>query len=99
MVELIPLGTAEVASADFAVAAGSSAGLLLKDGSSADSVASGAIALIQVRSSAGKYTTVGTLDSNNPLRVLAAPGTYRILKRASPAVPGIAPVPFGIDKD
>ena len=100
MIEFIPLGITEVISTDFAVTASTPAGLLLKDGSASDSVTVGGVALIQSRTSAGKYITIGTMDCNGVARTLAQPGTYRIIKRASPAVPvGQTQTAYGLDKD
>jgi hypothetical protein len=90
MAELIAAGTTEADSADFTLASGDQVTLFLKD-AAGPRVASDAVAHLQIKSAAGEYFHVGHLDSYNPAKVLAAPGTYRVKRLAASAA-------YGVDK-
>jgi hypothetical protein len=90
MANIIPSGTAEAASADFTLTAGTTTTLSVND---ADGFVSPlATAYIQIKSAAGAYCTIGQLDGNNPAQVLNATGTFRVLRLANNAA-------FGVERD
>jgi hypothetical protein len=90
MASLIASGTTE-ASAEFTVTAGTPVTIFLWD-ANGDAVPADARATLQLKSSGATYTTVSTMDSNNPARVIDGPGTYKLTKYAST-------VAFGVDKE
>ncbi len=90
MAELIAAGTAEADSADFTLAAGDQVTLFLKDAAGPQILAD-AEAIVQIKSAAGEYFSVGLLNAAGPAKVLAAPGTYRVKRLA-------ASTAFGVDK-
>jgi len=78
MAELISSGTTLANSADITVSAGSSATLLLK--SATAQIPQGANADIQAKSADGNYYTIGRLTDQEPIKVLAAAGTFRVVR-------------------
>ena len=88
MAVIIALGTADAQSADFTLLDGASTTLaLINDGSGP---LDGAAAIVQVKSGA-LYFPVGSLTFANPAQLLAAPGTFRVIRRN-------AAVTFGVDR-
>lgn len=90
MSTLIASGTTAATSADFTLADGQSTTLFLTDATGPD-VANQAVALIQIKSAGGQYFTIGRLTHDNPVQVLAAPGTYRVKR-------DVAPVAFAVEQ-
>lgn len=88
MAELIAAGTAEADSADFTLVSGDQVTLFLKD-AAGPRVPADAVAHVQLKSAGGEYFYVGHLDSYNPAKVLAAPGTYRVRRLAVSAATGV----------
>ena len=84
---LIAATTAAADSADVTLAAGASVTFLL-NGGLLGSLPYGAVALIQAKSGA-QYVTIGQIDSQNPLRVLAASGVFRVSKQISDGAVGV----------
>lgn len=82
---IISDGTTEANSSDFSLAAGESATLSLRG------AGGGARVVIQFKASDATYQDFGYLDSQTPVVVLSAIGTFRCVKRASSAA-------FGVDK-
>lgn len=89
MAELIAVGTAQVASADFTVQAGSPVTLTLKDNTNSSVIPLNSSALVQIKSGS-QYVTIGTISGKDPIKVLAASGTFRVYKN-------ISILPFGVD--
>lgn len=89
MAELIASGTAAADSADFTVAAGTTATLFLKTASYP--VPPGALATVQVKSGTA-YFSIGTISQAEPMKVLSGAGTYRVRKASNL-------VAFGVDKE
>lgn len=89
MAELIAVGIAQVASADFTVLAGSPVTLTLKDNTTATVMPLNCNAAVQIKSGT-QYVTIGTLTEKEPIKVLAASGVFRVNKNASV-------LPFGVD--
>lgn len=93
MANLIAVGVAQANSADFPLIAGQSTTLSLT--CAAGTVMPPApvcMARIQILGSGGAYVDFGQIDGLNPIKVLTAIGTFRVVKNASP-------VAFGIDRD
>lgn len=91
MAELIAIGTAQVNSADFTLAAGETATLYLKD-VAGQQVESTSIARVQIKSSEGEYFNIGELNCRELAKVLSGAGTYRVQRLS-------ANVAFGVDKN
>ena len=89
MAELIAVGTAQAASADFTVLAGSPVTLTLKDNTTAMVLPLNSSALVQIKSGT-QYVTIGSITEKEPIKVLAASGVFRVQKNASV-------MPFGVD--
>lgn len=79
MTAICASGVTQVDSTDIVLASGVSTTLALA-GATLDT---SCVAMIQIKSTAATYMTIGTLDVYNPMRVLAAPGTFRVRKLAS----------------
>lgn len=88
--ELIAVGNTQANSADITVAAGTPVTVFLKNGGASEVLDSAARCDIQVKGSGGFYYTIGRLDGTDPIKVIDAPGTYRISKYAGPS--------FGVDQ-
>ena len=80
--QLIATGTGSATSADITVADGSSATVFLKD-ANGGGIGYCAIVYIEIKDSAGNYTTIGQLTNDDPGTVIAAPGTYRLRRKAN----------------
>lgn len=91
MAELIASGTTEVNSSDIVLIDGASTTVFLKSGTGGP-IVNGATATIQIRSSGGNYFKVGTLDHYDPVKVIQAPGTFRVVRHANA-------VAFGVDAE
>lgn len=91
MAELISTQNALANSADFTLTDGQTVSLALKDDGADNDIYDNAIAYIQYKSSNGKYVTIGQLDFKAPMRILSAPGTFRVSKPASAYA-------YGVDK-
>ena len=89
MAELIAPGTTAANSADFTLTDGQSATLYLKTAGPA--IAPASIAVIQVKSGAS-YFTIGQLTTGDPMQVLQAAGTFRVVRKPHT-------IAFGVDKD
>lgn len=77
-VELLAVAAGAATSADFSVAAGASVTIALK---SADgSLRQACNATIQFLNSSASYTGIGAISGDEPLKVLTAVGTYRVVK-------------------
>lgn len=81
MPELLSIANTESASADFTLAAGESATLNLK-ASTSPMFPDGLVVDVQIKSGSD-YFTFGGLSSARPVQVLQAPGTFRVVRRAS----------------
>ena len=90
MAELIAVGTAQADSADFTNTSGTDLAIFLKTAAS-QTLPNDAKALIQVKSSEGAYFDIGVLTAVEPMRLLSAPGTFRVRRLA-------CAVGFGVDK-
>ena len=87
--EILATGSTAASSTDVTVAAGSTDALFLKDAAGPD-VLEHALALIQIKNSAGAYFTVGRLTRDRPGVIVYGPATYRVNRPG-----GIA---FGVEK-
>lgn len=87
MPELLSIANTELASADFTLAAGESATLNLK-ATATPVLPDGLVVDVQIKSGTD-YFTFGGLSSARPVQVLQAPGTFRVLRRASVAGCGV----------
>lgn len=92
MANLNAVSTAANTSADITLAAGASTTLSLSTGTTGVGVPYGASASIQIRSAGATYMPIGVLDAGNPIKVLTAVGTFRVVKSA-------AAVAFGVERD
>lgn len=92
MAALIAVGTTQVDSADFTLAAGTTTTLFLVDAVAQALLPNNLDAVIQIKSAGAIYKTIGSLTSASPVLVLAAAGTFRVRKHGSVA-------PFGIDQN
>jgi hypothetical protein len=82
--ELISTGTTDATSADITVAAGTPVTLFLKD-AAGPLVDTQARAVIQQKTSASDYFTVGELSGLNRAIVIDGLGTFRVQKFAGPS--------------
>lgn len=82
MAELIATGTSATSSSDITVAAGSTATIFLKD-ADGGAIQNGARVLIEIKDTAGNYTTIGELNYQVPCLVIAGAGTYRVRRLAT----------------
>jgi hypothetical protein len=82
MAEFMSVSAAAANSADFTLAEGGQATLLLKDGTSNAVLQKGASANIQVKTSGGTYMQLGQLTSENPMLTVNGAGVYRVTKPA-----------------
>ena len=89
MAELISIGTTATSSADFTLASGVSTTLHMKTATGV--FPSGAAVAIELKAGS-VYTTIGGLTDSEPVRVLAAPGVYRVRRILST-------VAFGVERD
>jgi hypothetical protein len=83
---IIADGTTEQASADFTLAAGESTTLSIRG-----TIVMSQTASVQSKQSDGTYTPFGEISSQEPVKVLAAAGTYRVVRRATASA-------FGVDR-
>lgn len=90
MAAFLASGTAAADSADFILAPGEAATLCLVD-ADGELPPNQAVARVQFKSAAGQYMDVARLTASEPLLVVAAAGTYRVSRSATP-------VAFGVDK-
>lgn len=88
MAELLAPTTAQADSGSFAILAGDSVTLLLKD-AAGPYCPPNCIAFVQQQSSGGEWFTVGQIDTLNPAKVLLAAGTFRVSKPASADAYGV----------
>ena len=91
MAELLAVSTVAANSADFTLAEGGQATLLLKDGTANAVLPRGSSANIQVKTSGGVYMQIGQLTADTPLQVLSGAGIYRVTKPGGSAL--------GVDKN
>lgn len=77
--ELLAVGTSALSSADLVVAAGTPVTVGLKLGASD---ANPALIRITIKDDTGAYLPIGVLDQNNPVLVIAGPGTYKFTRPA-----------------
>ena len=81
MAEIIAAGTTNTSSADFTLADGQSTTLSVKDANgNLPSGELGGNLFIQIKSGTG-YASFGELTFKDPVKVLAAPGTFRTLRQ------------------
>lgn len=90
MAELIASGTTTANSADITIEAGASASLFLKSATS-QTLPQDAKAVIQVKSTDATYYDIGTLTATDPMKVLQAAGTFRVVRIGASAA-------YGVDK-
>jgi len=90
MAELLAVSALAADSADFILAEGGQATLLLKDGTSNAVLQRGVTANITVKTSGGTYMQLGQLTADTPMLTIAGAGTYRVSKPAG--------VTLGVDK-
>jgi hypothetical protein len=89
MANLIPSGTAEVASADIVLTAAQTISLnIFRAGGEG---LAGAVASVQVKASNNEFFEIGVLDAEEPFKLLSGPGTFRVVRR-------VAAVAFGVDQ-
>jgi len=90
MAELIAPATAEVTSSEFTLVTPEIASLSLKDAITPDGGTFPPNGFAYVQYKAGtQFVTIGTLSSADPFKVLAAPGTFRVLKPKTPYALGV----------
>lgn len=87
LVELLPVATTTATSADFSNTVGTTTTLALK---STTPLAPTSNASIQFKNASGTYTPFGTLSGSDPVKILSAVGTFRVVKDANA-------VAFGVD--
>lgn len=90
MASYIAPSVAAANGADFTLAAGNATTLSL---SAASALLPLCNARIQIKSAAGTYQDIGFLDKDNPIVVLQAIGTFRVVKSDN------ADLSFGVEKD
>lgn len=90
MAEIIASSTTTGTSADFTLTDGQSTTIFLKDADSPKPPVD-AIAVVQIKSGT-QYFDVGALDAQRPVRVLQAPGTFRVFKYGGASA-------FGVDRE
>lgn len=84
MTELVAVGATDATSADITVAAGTPVSLFLKD-AAGPLVDTQCRAVVQQKTAAGDYFTIGELTGLNRAVVIDAPGTFRVQKFAGPS--------------
>lgn len=89
-VELLPIAAGAATSADFNNAAGASMTIALK--STDGSLRQSCNATIQFKNSTGSYTGIGAISGDQPMKVLTAVGTFRVVKDAA-----AESYPYGVD--
>ena len=77
MAEIIASGTTTTSSAEFTLAEGATAMLSL----AAPSAAS--VADVEIKTTAGAFVPVGSLDRSAAAQLLSGPGTFRVTRRAT----------------
>lgn len=87
LAELLPVSTAAATSADFSNTAGSTTTLALK---STTPLGATSNAGVEFKNASGTYTPFGSLTASDPVKVLSAVGTFRVVKDA-------AAVAYGVD--
>lgn len=90
MSELVASGTTTANSNDFTIDAGASASLFLKSATS-QVLPYDARATIQVKSADATYYDIGALTESDPMKVLQAAGTFRVVRIGASAA-------YGVDK-
>jgi hypothetical protein len=80
--ELIATGTIEAASADITLADGASAIIFLKD-AAGPAIPAGCTGVIQIKTAASTYFTLGVISGEDSARKIEGPGVYRVFKPAS----------------
>lgn len=85
---LLTTGTNTTPSNDFTVASGEQKTISLKSAST-DGTYPNAQVYLQVKDDAGNYWTVDTLNVHKPAVVLAAAGTYRLVRKAGGKAVGV----------
>ena len=81
MAALLAVGTAAANSADFTLT-GEATSLFLV---ATAGIVSDSVVEIQVKSAAGVYYPIGSLNQTMPMQVLSAPGTFRVARPAGPS--------------
>ena len=81
MAAWLAVGAGSQNSADFTLTT-DSASLLLMDGTANARLPKGASARIQVKTAALNYHDIGTLDAENPLKIVSGAGVYRVVTAA-----------------
>lgn len=85
MAQLIAASTADQTSADVVVTTTQAVFSLF----STNGAMPMGMAQIQKKASNGQYVPIGTLTSSNPVQVLSAAGTYRVVKSLSTNATGV----------
>lgn len=80
--ELIPTGTVDATSADVTLADGASAIIFLKD-AAGPVVPADCSAVIQIKTAAATYFTLGVISGADSARRVFGPAVYRVFKPAS----------------
>ena len=80
MAALLAVGTTTASSADFTLYGETSSLFLVNTAAPLDVNAQ---AVVEIKSAAGQYYTIGALSGSiNPMLVLSGPGTYRVTRYA-----------------
>lgn len=90
MSNIIASGTAELASADFSVAAGTPTTVFLN--AATGSVQPDARAIVQMKAASAQYVPVGELSWKNPAWTIVGAGTFRVVRQVTANA-------FAVDRD
>jgi hypothetical protein len=89
MANLIAAATAQATSADVVITTTPATFSLMDTANSTPAMPSRVCALIQIKTSGGVYLTIGQIDSDTPMKSIAAGGTYRVVKLPTKTAVGV----------